>query len=116
LSDTVALSQTQELSDLEKQGAIHIFEFTHELAWNTLKDFLIARGNTEPVYGSRDATRLAFSAGLIEEGETWMEMLLDRNRSSHTYDPQTAERVYHAAVTRYYPEFLKLQSRLSEFE
>lgn len=103
-------------SFLQILGIIHIFEFTHELAWNVLKDFLVSRGSTETMYGSRDATRQAFSAGLIEQGELWMEMILDRNRSSHTYDPETAESIYAAAVNRYYPEFLGLQNRLSEME
>lgn len=116
LSDAVELGRKRPLSDLEKQGVIQAFEFTHELAWNTLKDFLQSRGNTEAIYGSRDATRLAFAAGLIEHGEVWMEMILDRNRSSHTYDPQTAEAVYRAATERYHPEFLKLQKHLSGLE
>jgi nucleotidyltransferase substrate binding protein (TIGR01987 family) len=116
LSDAVALEQERPLSDLEKQGVIQAFEFTHELAWNTLKDFLVSRGNTEPIYGSRDATREAFAAGLIENGECWMEMILDRNRSSHTYDPQTAEAVYQAATKRYHPEFLALQKKLTDLE
>jgi len=116
LSDAVRLGQERSLSDLEKQGVIQAFEFTHELAWNVLKDFLLSRGSTEPVYGSRDATRQAFAAGLIQNGEVWMEMILDRNRSSLTYDPQTAEAVFKAATERYYPEFLQLQKRLSGLE
>lgn len=116
LSEAVELERKRSLSNLEKLGVLHAFEFTHELAWNTLKDFLVARGNTDPIYGSRDATRQAFAAGLIEHGEVWMEMILDRNRSSHTYDPQTAEAVYKAATMTYYPEFARLQERLSEME
>jgi len=116
LSDAVALGHERPLSDLEKQGVIQAFEFTHELAWNVLKDFLLSRGSMEPVYGSRDATRQAFSAGLIGNGDVWMEMILDRNRSSHTYEPQTAEAVYKAATERYHPEFLQLLEQLSALE
>jgi hypothetical protein len=39
-----------------------------------------------------------------------MDMILDRNRSSHTYDSKTAESIYAAAVNRYYPEFIELQN------
>ena len=59
LNDAVNLSKQRALSKLEEQGLIQAFEYTHELAWNTLKDFLKDRGGT-PVYGSRDASREAF--------------------------------------------------------
>jgi nucleotidyltransferase substrate binding protein (TIGR01987 family) len=61
-------------SNLEEKGLIQRFEFTHELAWNVLKDFFAYQGNTG-LTGSRDATREAFRHGLIEDGEEWMEML-----------------------------------------
>ena len=55
LSQAAALADQRSLSDLERQGLIQAFEFTHELAWNTLKDFLNARGTSTQLYGSRDA-------------------------------------------------------------
>src|SRR5579862_8752721 len=72
LTDAVALSQQRSLSDLEKQGLVHAFEFTHELAWNVLKDYLEAQGLAD-VIGSKNATRQAFANGLLEDGEAWME-------------------------------------------
>ncbi len=75
LSEAHALAKARDLSDMERLGLIQAFEFTHELAWNTLKDFLTARGTTEKLYGSRDATRAAFAAELIEDGEVWMKMI-----------------------------------------
>lgn len=76
--------QERELSVLEEQGLIQSFEYTHELAWKTLKDFLIDRGN-EGIYGSKDAVRASFQTGLIEEGEIWMDMIGSRNDTYHTY-------------------------------
>ncbi len=67
LSAAASLAQQRKLSELEQQGLIQAFEFTHELAWNTLKDFLESRGATE-LYGSRDATREAFKQGLLANG------------------------------------------------
>lgn len=67
------------LSELVKQGLIQGFEFTHELAWNVMKDYLTYQGNFE-IRGSRDATREGFSMGLISDGEIWMEMIKSRNQ------------------------------------
>ena len=72
LQEAVSLADSRELNELKKQGLIKAFEFTHELAWNTLKDFLTERGAAK-MYGSRDVTRLAFKEGLIEQGEIWPE-------------------------------------------
>lgn len=67
LKEAVLLAQKRPLTKLEQQGLIQAFEFTHELAWNILKDFLENRG-VQNLYGSKDATRAAFKAGLIENG------------------------------------------------
>jgi len=89
LDDAVLLSRQRDLSDLERQGLIQAFEFTHELAWNLMKDWFDYQGNFQ-ISGSRDATREAFRMGLIQDGEAWMEMLKSRNQSSHTYNLETA--------------------------
>jgi len=78
----VQLARARGLTELEQQGLIQGFEFTHELAWNLLKDYLTHQG-IAAVVGSRDATRLAFQNGLIADGELLMEMIRCRNQSSH---------------------------------
>jgi nucleotidyltransferase substrate binding protein (TIGR01987 family) len=115
LSGAAALAQQRPLSDLEQQGLIQAFEFTHELAWNTLKDFLQERGAAN-LFGSKDATRQAFAAGLIENGEIWMAMIGSRNRTTHTYDQTTADEIARAITTSYLAEFGKFQKRLAELE
>ncbi len=92
LDDALQLMKCRQLSRLEKQGVIQAFEYSYELAWNTLKDFLLWQG-IDGIIGSRDAIREAFSKGLIEEGQGWMNMLADRNRTSHTYNEETAEAI-----------------------
>ena len=89
LRSAVALSGERSLSELEQQGLIQAFEFTHELAWNVMKDYFFYQGASQ-ITGSRDATRQAFSTGLILDGEGWMEMIQSRNQSSHTYNRATA--------------------------
>ena len=81
-----------ELNDLEAQGLIKCFEYTYELAWNLMKDYLIYQGATG-ITGSRDAIRHAFNQGLISEGELWMRMVDDRILTVHTYHEETAKRV-----------------------
>ena len=105
------LMEERELNNLEKQGLIQAFEFTHELAWKTLKDFLMQRGNPQ-LYGSKDATREAFKTNLISEGQVWMEMIESRNMTSHTYDEATAEKIIEQIRMSYLEQFLALAETL----
>ena len=68
------------LDEMMKEGLIQRFEYTHELAWNVMKDYAYYQGNTE-IGGSRDATREAFKMNLIKNGHLWMEMIQNRNRT-----------------------------------
>ncbi len=113
LGEAVALSKSRELSNLEKQGMIQAFEFTHELAWTTLKDFLEFKGQRD-IYGSKDASRKAFQLNIVEDGECWMDMIQSRNKTSHTYNKETAEEIVAAVTTSYYMLFLNLEEKLGE--
>lgn len=113
LEEAVALKEQRELTKLEKQGMIQAFEFTHELAWNTLKDFLQSRGNIE-IYGSKDATREAFRNNLIEDGDVWMEMVQSRNLTSHTCNEGTADGIICQVQRSYLSEFINLRNKLAE--
>lgn len=96
------LAHQRPLSDLEQQGLIQAFEFTHELAWNVMKDYLRSLGQDD-LMASRDSTRAAFKAGLIHEGEIWMDMIASRNLSSHTYNDDTAQLIASRTTARYLP-------------
>lgn len=115
LSRGAATAQERELNEMERQGLIQAFEFTHELAWNTLKDFLERSGATD-LFGSVNATRAAFAAELIENGEAWMEMIKSRNLTTHTYDERTADQITSAILSSYVAEFRKFQQRFAELE
>jgi len=104
LANAVTTSRQRPLSDLEKQGLIQAFEFTHELAWNVMKDYFAYQGNPG-ITGSRDAAREAFQKGLIEDGEGWMEMIRSRNQTSHTYQQKIADEIAGHIITRYFPLF-----------
>ena len=115
LKEAVELAQVRKLSKLEEQGLIQAFEYTHELAWNTLKDFLEERG-ARNLYGSKDTTREAFKRGLIDNGEAWMDMINSRNLTSHTYNESTAAQIASAILEVYFPEFSAFQEQMAKIK
>ncbi len=84
--------QREELNRLEKEGLIQRFEYTFELSWKTLKDYLEAKGLL--VSYPRDVIKEAFTTGLVTNGDIWMEMLERRNLLSHTYDEATFDEAF----------------------
>lgn len=104
MKSAVELAEQRDLSDLEEQGLIQAFEYTHELAWNTLKDFLEHQG-LRRLYGSKDSSREAFKKNLIENGDVWMDMINSRNLSSHTYNKDIARKIASAIRSDYCREF-----------
>jgi nucleotidyltransferase substrate binding protein (TIGR01987 family) len=100
------------LNPREQQGLVKAFEYTFELGWNTLRDLLRSRGNSSIQLGSRDAIREAFSAGLLTDGPVWMEMVRDRNLTSHVYNRSTAEAITANISNRYLLAFQSLRTRL----
>jgi nucleotidyltransferase substrate binding protein (TIGR01987 family) len=113
LTLAVQLLEQRPLSDLEQQGMIQGFEFTHELAWNVLKDYLEYEG-IQGLVGSRSTVREAFKRGLITDGEAWMDMIEKRNLSSHTYNLDVATQLVAAIRDAYHPAFLVLQELLGK--
>ena len=107
--------QKENLNEMEKQGLIQSFEYTFELAWKTLQDILENAGYND-VRGPRPVLIQAFRDGYITEGETWMEMLKDRNRSSHTYNEEIAQEIARTVKYTYHPLFEKLKTRLETVE
>jgi nucleotidyltransferase substrate binding protein (TIGR01987 family) len=107
------LKAQRPLSDLEQQGLIQGFEFTHELAWNVLKDYLEMEG-IQGLVGSRSTAREAFKRGLVNDGEVWMDMIEKRNLSSHTYNQTVAHTLVASIAERYYPAFCEMQQRFAK--
>ena len=112
LRAAVLLSQQRTLSELEEQGLIQAFEFTHELAWNVMKDYLVFQGYTT-ITGSRDAIRLAFQVGLVADGENWMDTIIGRNKSSHTYDAATAQSLVKKITSCYFNLFCQFEEQMN---
>ena len=108
LAEAAALAQQRPLSNLEQQGLIQGFEFTHELAWNVLKDYLEEQGFVG-IIGSKNASREAFQNNLLADGEAWMDMIKARNLTSHTYNTQIAQGIANDILARFYPAFTALE-------
>lgn len=109
--NNAAITGGDVLQEMVREGLIQRFEYTHELAWNVMKDFARYQGNSE-IAGSRDATREAFQLGLINDGAVWMDMIGSRNRTSHTYNQATADEIYYKIVTDYFPAFSAFQKTM----
>jgi len=89
-------------ADIIKEGIIQRFEFTHELAWKVMKDYLEYEG-IQNISGSRSATREAFNKGLISDGQSWMDMIESRNETVHTYNEDILEKEFLKIITIYQP-------------
>lgn len=105
--------QAGSLSELERLGVIQVFEYTYELGCSTLKDYLVWQG-IPGIVGSRDAIREGFSKGLLADGQGWMDMLVDRNRTSHTYNEETAEAILQNIQQHHHPLLKALEQTLLE--
>ena len=115
LTAAVKLSRERPLSELEQQGLIQGFEYTHELGWNVLKDYLEEQGFVS-IIGSKGATREAFKNGLVEDGEAWMDMIKARNLTSHTDKTEVAEDIVKDILGRFYPALIAMERRFVDLE
>ena len=95
-----ALGQTG-LTKLEQEGVIQRFEYTFELAWKTLRDYLRHQGIETDL--PRDVLKQAFANRLIENGQIWIEMLESRNLMAHTYDEAAFEAAFHRIQKEFFP-------------
>ena len=115
LNDAVELAQKRPLSPLEQQGMIKAFEFTQELAWKVIKDYLQYQGY-QNITGSRDAIRTAFQNHIIVDGETWMETIISCNKTAHTYDEETVKALLETISSRYMKLFNQFMQKMGSLE
>ncbi len=94
----------QAKDELDKDGVIQRFEFTFELLWKTLKSILEYNGIE--CYSPRNCIKEAFKSNLIDDDEIILDMLEDRNLSSHIYNQKTSEEIFNR-IKDVYVEYLK---------
>ena len=115
LQRAIGLAQSRPLSELEELGLIQAFEFTHELSWLLIRDFLVDQG-VAGISGSRDAVREAVVRQLLPQGDetVWMAMIRSRNLTSHPYNPAVAREIADLIVHRYSLAFQQLSGVMLE--
>lgn len=100
LTDAIQIIRNDPDNVLLQAGLIQTYEFTFELAWKTLKDYLEMEGFTVP--SPRVTLRQAFQCGYIQQGDVWLKALNDRNLTAHTYDDEVAKEVIADIQQTYY--------------
>ena len=98
---------------VQKAGTIQFFEMSFELSWNLVKDYLEEQGFVD-VKSPRSALKKAFEIGIIENGHDWMDLLLDRNLTAHTYDEQKATEMELLILNKYFPILKSLHQYFNE--
>jgi nucleotidyltransferase substrate binding protein (TIGR01987 family) len=113
LNEVISLREHRPLSQFECDSLVKRFEFTYEMAWKLLMSYEKDNGISE-LQGSRDVIRRAFAMSIIENGEAWLEMVDDRNKTSHLYDEEMVADVIDEIVHTYYPLFVELLHKMNE--
>jgi len=101
-------------NDIVIDGTLHRFEFTFELAWKTMKDYLEYSGIIEGIGSPREIIKTAFANGIIEDGENWIKMMLARNSLSHLYDEEKSREIYIEIKEIYLKLFEKLNKKFTD--
>lgn len=105
------VQKAQGISTLEHEGMIQRFEYTFELAWKTLKDYLEYGGIITNL--PREVIKQAFANELILDGDSWVDMLEKRNLIAHTYDEKNFKLVLDLILNKYFPSIKQVYELLS---
>lgn len=113
LAEVIDLSNERKLNQFEYDSLIKRFEFSFEMAWKLMMSYEKDNGVAE-LHGSKDVVRQAYRMSIITNGEAWLEMIDDRNKTSHLYDEEMASDVIDEIIHTYYPLFIELQNKMDE--
>ena len=111
LAEVIALSKQHPLNQFERDSLIKRFEFSYEMAWKLMMSYEKENGIAE-VLGSKDVIRQAFKLSIVNNGETWLEMVDARNKTSHLYDEEMVTDVVDEIIYTYYPLLTELRDTM----
>ncbi|MBN7573926.1 MULTISPECIES: nucleotidyltransferase substrate binding protein [Clostridium] len=103
LSEAIDESKSNSKSSTLKDGVIQRFEFCYEICWKLIKYYLESEGIQE-AKSPKSTFREGFKIGIIEDGEVWIDMLNDRNLTSHVYDEEVAFDIYEKIISKYFKQ------------
>ncbi len=104
----------EEPTEIIIDGTIQRYEFTFELAWKIMKDYLEYNGFIDGLSSPRNIIQLAFQNKIIKNGDIWIQMMLDRNLLSHLYDEEKSREIYNNIKNSYLAQFEQLKQFLEE--
>lgn len=110
LKDAIEDYQKENLESI-RDGAIQRFEFCTELTWKTVREYLLDQGYVE-INSPKSVMRQAYADGIIDDEQSWIELLNDRNSTSHIYDEETAVQIYKKISEKYYPMFCQVAEKI----
>lgn len=102
-----------EENEIVIDGAIHRFEFTFELAWKTMKNYLEYIGIIQGIGSPREIIKTAYENGIIKDGDKWIKMMLARNSLSHLYDEEKSREIYIEIKEIYFKLLQELNDKFS---
>lgn len=114
LEEAISISKELDITTL-RDGVIQRFEFTMELSWKALKSLLNSEG-VEEATTPKSIVKAGYKSGVIKNVEIWLEMLDDRNLTSHIYNQAIADEIYERIVAKYYEELKNNYEFLRERE
>ena len=116
LNNLQILRNAEEPYDiLTMTGGVALFEICFEQAWKIMKDILADQGYSAAQTGSpRQILKLAYSAGMVQDEEKWLEMLASRNEVSHSYNEKIALYLVRTDKAVYFWVFEDLKAELEE--
>ncbi|MEG0371346.1 MAG: nucleotidyltransferase substrate binding protein [Clostridium sp.] len=100
--------------DIIVDGIIQRYEFTFEQSWKVMKLYLEDQGVIDEALTPRSTIKCGFKHMIIEDAEVWVQMMLDRNRTSHMYDEEIAFEIVGRIKDNYIHEFKALQERICD--
>ncbi len=103
LEKAVASYQRSPEDALYRDGLIQRFEFTVELAWKSLKEYLEDQGMVLSIASPRGVLKEAYAAGVLADGELWNEIITARNLTSHIYNEATATEIAQRICSAFLP-------------
>jgi nucleotidyltransferase substrate binding protein (TIGR01987 family) len=115
LGEAIYTMQERKVSQLEQEGIIQRFEYTWELTWKVLRDYLEYRGVILETITPAEVIKAALAANLIKNGEVWMDALDARNKMSHTYNFKKFEKIIIDIEKNYYPELESINLKMLKF-